>query len=47
MEAGIKTVLAEIDDEGRWINNDMITCKDFVMNVNMLCEYLELSKDKQ
>ena len=47
MEAEIKTVLAEIDDEGRWINNDMITCKDFVMNVNMLCEYLELSKDKQ
>lgn len=43
MEPKIKTILAEIDDKGRWINNNMISCKDFVMNVNMLCEYLELS----
>ena len=47
MEPMIKTILAGIDEKGRWINNDMITCRDFVMNVNMLCEYLELSKGKQ
>jgi len=47
MEPMIKTILAGIDEKGRWINNEMITCKDFVMNVNMLCEYLELSIDKQ
>ena len=47
MEPEIKTILAEIDDKGRWINNDMITCRDFVMKVNMICEYLELSKPKQ
>jgi hypothetical protein len=47
MEPMIKTILAGIDEKGRWINNDMITCKDFVMNVNILCEYLELSKRKR
>jgi len=47
MEPEIKTILAEIDDNGRWINNDMITCRDFVMKVNKICEYLELSKPKQ
>ena len=47
MEPEIKIILAEITDKGCWINNNMITCKDFVMNVNMLCEYLELSKRKQ
>ena len=47
MEPNIKTILAEIDDKGCWINNNMITSKDFVMNVNMLCEYLELSRRKQ
>lgn len=44
MEPEIRIILAEIDDKGRWINNDMITCRDFVTNVNRLCEYLELSK---
>ncbi len=47
LEPEIKTILSGIDDKGRWINNDMITCKDFVINVNMLCEYLELSRHKQ
>jgi hypothetical protein len=47
MEAEIKSVISAIDDKGRWINNDMITCQDFVMNVDMLCEYLELSRGKQ
>jgi hypothetical protein len=47
MEAEIKSVISRIDDKGRWINNDMITCRDFVMNMNMLCEYLELSKGLQ
>jgi hypothetical protein len=47
MEAEIKAILAGIDDRGRWINNDMITSRDFVMNVNMLCEYLELSRGNQ
>jgi hypothetical protein len=46
MEPEIKTILAGITDKGCWINNNMITCKDFVMNVNMLCEYLELSGRK-
>jgi hypothetical protein len=42
----IKTILAGIDNKGYWLDNNMITCKDFVMNVNMLCEFLELSKRK-
>ena len=45
-ETEIKSIIAGIDDKGRWINKDMITCRDFVMNVNMLCEYLELSVGK-
>jgi len=47
MEPEIRTILARIDDKGRWIKNDMITCMDFVTNVNRLCEYLELSKSEQ
>jgi hypothetical protein len=46
LEPNIKTILAGIDDKGFWLNNNMITCRDFVMNVNMLCEYLELSSPK-
>ncbi len=47
MEPEIRTILNDIDDKGRWITDDMITCKNFVMNVNMICDYLELSKSKQ
>jgi len=47
MEPEVKTIIAGIDDKGRWINNDMITCRDFVTNVNMLCQYLEYSRGKQ
>ena len=46
MEQEIRTIIAEITHKGCWINKDMITCRDFVRNVNMLCEYLELSKDR-
>lgn len=40
----IKNILAGMDEQGRWINEGVITCRDFVRNVNMLCEYLELEK---
>jgi hypothetical protein len=40
---GIGSIIAGIDDQGRWFSEDVITCRDFVSNVNMLCEYLELS----
>jgi hypothetical protein len=46
IEPNIRTIVAGIDDKGYWLNNNMITCRDFVMNVNMLCEYLELSRRK-
>ena len=46
MVPGIKTSLAGIDEKGYWLSNNMITSRDFVMNVNMLCEYLELSRRK-
>jgi hypothetical protein len=42
LEPAVKMILAGIDDKGRWINEGVITCRDFVRNVNMLCEYLEL-----
>ncbi len=47
MEPIIKAILNGIDDNGYWMSENMITCKDFVMNVNMLCEYLELSRGLQ
>ena len=46
MEPEIDTILAGIDDNGYWLSNNMITSRDFVMNVNMICEYLELSRRK-
>jgi hypothetical protein len=42
LEPAIKRILAAMDDKGRWINEGVITCRDFVRNVNMLCAYLEL-----
>jgi hypothetical protein len=46
MEPVIKAILEEINDKGYWLDNDMITSREFVRNVNMLCEYLELSSGK-
>jgi hypothetical protein len=42
MEPEIRSIIAGMDEMGRWISEDVITCRDFVRNVNRLCEYLEL-----
>ena len=47
MEQEINTIIARIDDKGYWLDDNMITSREFVMNVNMLCEYLELSGHRQ
>ena len=43
----IEKVIASLDDKGRWLDNKMIYSKVFVKNVNILCDYLELSNRKQ
>jgi len=45
--AKTEQVIASLDDKGRWIENNMIYSKTFVRNMNMLCEYLELSQPEQ
>jgi len=37
----VRKVLADLDEQGRWVRNGMIHCADFVRNVHTLCEYLE------
>jgi len=46
LAAQVSQAIAAMDAQGRWITKNMIHCKDFVRNFNLLCEYLELLSDK-
>lgn len=38
----VKKVMAALDDRGRWVRDGKIHTADYVKNMNLLCEYLEL-----
>lgn len=44
MEPAVSKVIAAMDDKGRWISGDMITCQSFVRNFMTLCNYLEAAR---
>jgi hypothetical protein len=41
LEGKARKAIGALDEKGRWVNGKMIRCRDFVSNVNVLCEYLE------
>ncbi len=41
LPAQVEKVLSSLDDAGRWIENNRITCQAFVRNFGLLCRYLE------
>ena len=41
----IEKIIAALDDQGRWIENNMIYSRVFVRNVNMICDYLTLAQE--
>jgi len=41
MEGEISEIIADLDDEGRWTEGEMVYARLFVKNFGMLCEYLE------
>jgi len=44
MEPAVRKVIVAMDDKGRWISGDMITCQNFVRNFMTLCDYLEAAR---
>jgi len=43
-EPSVQRVIAALDDKGRWVTNDTISCQSFVRNFSILCEYLDLAQ---
>ena len=44
MSGDVKSVIGDLDEKGRWVSGDTITCQTFVQNASMLCRYLEYAK---
>ena len=44
LESSVKTIIASLDDEGRWLNRDRIETRLFIRNAGVLCNYLEAGK---
>ncbi len=40
LEKRVRNVISSLDQQGRWITNDMIKIGTFVENMNLLCDYL-------
>ncbi|MHC4743537.1 MAG: pectate lyase [Planctomycetota bacterium] len=45
-EAAVRKAIADLDEEGRWLRNDMITCQTFVQNFSTLTRYVNLAKPR-
>jgi hypothetical protein len=41
LEPQVREVIAQLDDQGRWISSGMLQIGTFVARMNLLCEYLE------
>jgi len=46
-ESAVKAAIAAMDEKGRWIAKDMITCQTFVRNFRILSNYVELARPKE
>ncbi len=46
-EPAVRKAIAAMDEKGRWITKEMITCETFVRNFRILCHYLELAQPKE
>jgi hypothetical protein len=46
-EPYVRNVITALDEKGRWLTNDVITCQCFVRNFSILCEYLDLAQPGQ
>ena len=46
-ESGVRKAIAAMDEKGRWITKEVITCEAFVRNFRILCDYLELARPKK
>ena len=46
-EPAVKAAIAAMDEKGRWITKEMITCQTFVRNFRILCDYLKLAQPAQ
>ncbi|MHC4694540.1 MAG: pectate lyase [Planctomycetota bacterium] len=42
LEPTVERIIGALDNGGRWVANDVITCQTFVSNFMTLCNYLEL-----
>lgn len=40
-EERVKTVIASLDDQGRWLTGGRIQTRTFIQNAGLLCDYLE------
>ena len=49
MVTTVALTIANLDDKGRWINrtNGMIQTRDFIRNMNIFYDYLELVNEKE
>jgi hypothetical protein len=44
MSGDVKKAIGDLDEKGRWVSDDTITCETFVLNASTLCQYLEYAK---
>lgn len=44
LEPKVRKVIDSIDDKGRWIENGYIQCSTFIKNIELLSDYVSLTK---
>ncbi len=37
----VRSIISALDEQGRWVRDESITCQTFTSNVTVLCDYLE------
>lgn len=43
LEPRVRRVISQLDDQGRWVTGETLEIRSFVKNMNLLCEYLEVT----
>ena len=46
-EPAVRKAIAAMDEKGRWITKEMITCRRFVRNFRILCDYIDSAQPKE
>jgi hypothetical protein len=44
IESRVRDVVSALDSQGRWVSNGRIQCRAFIQNMDLLSEYVELTK---